>query len=128
MTNHQLPENLEFRDGIQGLGVFVKKTIKKGSVLFKMQGTVVAHPTRTSVQVGANKHIEDLIGSHVNHSCSPSAKVNPETQSFVSIKDLKEGDEITFDYNESEDILSSPFQCECCGKRILGRLVENELA
>ena len=32
------------------------------------------------------------------------------------------GDEITFDYSQSENVIASPFICACCNKLIEGKL------
>ena len=103
--------------------VFASRDIEKGVVLCDLtHGWFVKEPTRTSIQNSEHIHIEHEIGSCINHSCRPSSKVN----SFfvVASRDIKEGEEITFDYNKNEDIIASPFECNCCGKMILGRKYE----
>jgi SET domain len=109
------------RVGIQGFGVFATKNFKKGQILFKMSGKVYPVPSRTSVQIGKNRHIEDIIAGHMNHLCHPSAKVYKRTQSFVAARNIKAGEEITFNYNKNEDHLAEPFICVCCQRYILGR-------
>lgn len=121
MLYHQFPPHFVVKDGIHGAGVFVVADFKKGSVLFKMKGDIVQYPTRTSVQLGKNKHIEDRIAGHVNHSCTPNAKIDRKTQSFVCLRDIEKGEEIMFDYNSNEELLASPFTCECCGRLIAGK-------
>ena len=121
MEYRQFPPHFVIKDGIHGVGVFVVEGFKKGDVLFKMQGSIVKTPSRTSVQIGSGKHIEDKIAGHVNHSCQPNAKIDHQTQSFVCLRDIKQGEEITFNYNENEDSLAEPFTCECCGKQIAGK-------
>lgn len=112
---------LIFKNGIEGCGVFVTENIKKGQVIFKMKGEIIKHPTRTSVQIGKNEHIEDEIAGRVNHNCHPNAKVNRKTQSFVSLRNIKKGEEITFNYNDNEDLMATPFICHCCNKLIAGK-------
>lgn len=121
MRYQRISPNLVIKKGIQGTGVFVTKNIKKGKVLFKMKGEILHSPTQTSVQIGKNKHIEDAIGGHVNHSCAPNAKVNRRNKTFISLRDIAKGEEIIFDYNKNEDHLAVPFACKCCGKMIRGR-------
>jgi len=123
MKNLLIPPYFVIKDGIHGLGVFMTQDIKKGDVLFYMSGEILATPTRTSVQVGKNKHIEDFIAGHINHSCSPNAVINQEKMAFVATNDISEGEEISFDYSENEDKLACPFECECCGKLIQGKKV-----
>ena len=101
-------------------GVHARKPLSKGWVLWDLtNGKVVREPTRTSIQVSEGFHVEDEIGSRINHSCQPSCKINAFF--VIALRDIKEGEEITFDYNKNEDIIASPFKCNCCGKMILGR-------
>jgi len=121
MKDQHFPANFEVKVGIHGVGVFVKSDVKKGKILFKMKGKMLDHPTRTSVQVGKDQHIEDALAGHINHNCTPNAKVNRKTHYFISLRDIKKGEEITFDYNVNEDALASPFKCECCGNTVMGK-------
>jgi hypothetical protein len=74
-NNYFAPE-FALKQGIEGQGVFAMADFKKGEVLFKMKGEISAQPTRTSVQIGEDKHIEDPIASHINHSCKANARVS----------------------------------------------------
>lgn len=109
------------KNGIQGSGVFTTVDFKKGEALFELTGEILDHPTRTSIQIGKTKHVEDSIGIHVNHNCLANAKLNRKTATFISLRDIKNGEEITFNYNENEDVLANPFICQCCGKKIVGK-------
>lgn len=108
------------KEGIHGRGVFATKPIQKNTIIFKMRGPVIDSPTQTSVQVGQDQHVEDAIAGLINHSCHPSARIDRQAQSFVSIRDIEPGDEITFDYTLNEDSMAVPFICECCGRQIRG--------
>lgn len=121
MKYRRFPPFFIVKNGIHGLGVFLTQDVKKGALLFIMKGDMLDHPTRTSVQVGKHRHIEDVLASYINHSCKPTAKVARRQHAFVSLRDLEKGDEITFDYNKNEDKMASPFVCECCGRKIKGR-------
>lgn len=114
----------EIKHGIEGIGVFAKCDFRKGAHLFTMRGEILNHPTRTSVQVGKHEHIEDEIAGAVNHACSPSARVDRATRSFISVRDIKKGEEITFDYRENEDTLANPFICSCCQEKITGKKLQ----
>lgn len=106
-------------------GVYTRKDIPEGSIVADLiDGKLIQEPTRTSIQVGRGFHIEDEIGSCINHSCQPSCKI----RSFlvIALRDIGEGEEVTFDYNESEEEVISPFECKCCGKMILGRKHEQK--
>ncbi len=120
------PPHFVLKKGIHGMGVFTTIDIKKGDILFQLTGEILDHPTRTSVEIGKDKHIEDEIGGHINHSCEPNTRVAKKIQSFVSLRNIRQGEEITFDYNENETELAVPFVCECCGKKVLGRTSRNK--
>jgi hypothetical protein len=75
-------------------------------------------PTRTSIRVGPGVHAEDLVGSCINHSCTPSCAVMGEY--LVALFDLPAGAEVTFDYTENEEALAAPFICLECGVLVTG--------
>ena len=104
-----------FKDLIYNGNVF----IPENSIVLKLSGEILPYPTRTSIQISETEHIEDSLGQYINHSCKPSCKV--ENGCIVSIKNINPGSSITFNYNETEVSMSSPFTCNCCGKRISGK-------
>ena len=126
------------------LGLFATENVKEGTVILWLStdSTYLPHPTRTSIQVG-NLHLEHYEGGCTNHNCNPNAKVlgvmwgldmnthyipfeafakssklNPV---LVASKDILDGEEITFDYETTEEELAEPFQCSCHGKWIRGK-------
>ena len=86
-------------------GAFTRTNFNKGQILLDLSMCLlIRDPSRTSIQVHD--------GFHVEHE---------EGLSVVALRDLKEDEEVTFNYNENEDVLANPFECKCCGKMILGR-------
>lgn|SRR3990167_3346869 len=112
---------LVVKNGIQGKGVFATRKINKNTIIFKMHGEVIANPTQTSVQIGEQLHIEDALAGLVNHSCTPTAYVDRQMHALVSLRDIEENEEITFNYSVNEDHLAIPFTCSCCGNDICGK-------
>lgn len=106
-------------DGFKDLRYY-GETVLSGTVIYELTGSVLESPTRTSIQIGPNEHIEDDLGQYVNHSCDPSVKV--VKNKLICLKDINDGDSITFDYNVSETEMSNPFVCHCCDKLISGKL------
>ena len=111
----------EIKKGIRGL--FAKRTIKKNDLIFLLNGKEFSKPTRTSIQV-SNKHIEHHKGGFMNHHCNPNAEVllmAGKKIAFVIAKEtINKGEEITFDYETTEEVMVAPFKCECHGKLIEG--------
>lgn len=106
-------------DGFKGLK-YIGNTLPSNTFVYKLKGKIVNKPTRTSIKIGINKHIEDVWGQYINHSCNPSVIVKNDT--LISVKEIRNGDFITFDYNESEENMSNPFYCNCCNKLITGQI------
>tara|TARA_R100000656_G_scaffold108999_1_gene81060 strand:+ start:467 stop:856 length:390 start_codon:yes stop_codon:yes gene_type:complete len=105
-------------------GLFATENIKKDTVIFVLEGTRVPEPTRTSIQIEKDHHIEHPKGAYMNHHCYPTTEiiVNPLGVTLViAKKDINNADEITFDYETTEDALAEPFRCKCCGKLVNGK-------
>jgi len=97
------------------------------TVVLVLSGPVLQEPTRTSIQIGNEGHVEDVKGAMVNHSCDPTCKVIKLHGSWVliTVKPVDVGDQITFNYNDSETSMSSPFVCHCCNRKIVGNRVSS---
>ncbi len=94
------------------------KKFNPGDIVLELTGTILKWPTRTSIQISENEHIESYLGRFVNHNCNPNCKV--ENKCLIAIKEIKENDSITFNYNISECELANSFKCNCCKKLIVG--------
>jgi len=105
-------------DGMKGL--FANSIFRKGDLVTEIKGEQISQPTRTSLQVGINQHIDvkELI-MYINHKCD--ANITLKNNTFVAIRTIEKGDEITFNYNESEEELSDPFECRDCGQMMKGK-------
>jgi hypothetical protein len=103
--------------GIVGqTGIFSNQDFKSGDIVLSLSGEVLPMPTRTSIKVAEEKHIEDSVGNFINHNCKPSCKINGIK--VIALRDIKSGEEITFDYSKNEDKLANPFICSCCNRLI----------
>ena len=101
-------------------GVYSRISCAANTKLYSLEsGKLTKMPTRTSIQVGEGLHVEDEVGGCINHSCSPSCLI--QDLFVIALRDIKVGEEITFDYNKNEKRLASPFKCNCCGKMIRGK-------
>lgn len=106
----------------------------EGERILSIEGEIVPEPSQRSIQVDEGKHVEipeaemkDLERvfdaypwRFLNHSCAPSARV--EGRKLLAVRALAPWEEITFDYNTTEDSMATPFKCRCghCGGRMIG--------
>ncbi|KAK6535637.1 hypothetical protein TWF694_002092 [Orbilia ellipsospora] len=75
----------------------------------------------SSVQVSETEHIElnsDLL--YCNHSCDPNVAFDTDEGVVRAIRDIKEGEPITFNYLSTEWDMAQSFKCECGSGKCLG--------
>ena len=100
-------------------GIYAGSFCNEGSVVYTLTDTIkLLNPTRTSIRIQENMHVEDEIGRYINHSCYPTCKI--DGLNVVAVKDIQQDQEITFNYTENEDFMASPFKCKCCDRIIKG--------
>ena len=133
--------NVEIKEIKKGAkGLFANQSVEKGKIILVLQGEKFSKPSRTSIQI-EDKHIEDPEGGYMNHHCDPSAeiKINSnfvgfnltaqcETNQVILVtakRDIKKGDEITFDYETTEEELMYSFKCDCHGRWIKGNKLKH---
>lgn len=81
----------------------------------------VAQPSRLSVQIGPDTHIEELgIFNYLNHSCAPSTIIDTERLSLIAAREIAAGEELTFFYPSTEWDMAQPFACLCGATECLG--------
>ena len=94
------------------------------SPIYTFKPIYIESPTRTSIQF-EDKHFEDDTGKCINHNCDPNAKVikldKTDDLVLIPIRNIAINEEITIDYNVTEEKLSHPFKCKCHGKLIKGK-------
>lgn len=79
------------------------KDYPKGSEIATLEGLTPGEKRYTTVQISKTHHIElnsDLV--FMNHSCDPSAHMNVDSSNVTALKDIKQGDELTFFYPSTE--------------------------
>lgn len=118
-----------------GVGVFANKVFKKGENLFEFKGNIFSYAQLPFpyekvkdhyVQIDKNSYMgpSGWIDDFVNHSCNPNAglKIENRKATLVSIKNIKTGQEITWDYSTTMDEDDWEIDCTCgsknCRKRI----------
>ena len=115
-------------------GVIATAPFAAGDVLFRVEGMTTDHPSRYSVQIDDQRHIEvepdtplDEMPARypwrfVNHSCDPSAVL--VGSEFRALRAIAVGEAVTYNYNTTEFDMAVPFRCHCgaeaCVERISG--------
>ena len=92
---------------INGKGLFTTKAVKQDEVIFTLQGEILHHPTRESIHIGNGEHIDDEFGRFINHLFKPNTRI--EGANVVAIRDIQANEELTFNYNDNEINMASPF-------------------
>jgi len=91
---------------------------KKNQVILKLSGKILDKPTRTSIEIGKDKHIEDELGQYMNHSFQPTCKI--ENDCVIALHDIEKGTELNFNYNENETNMACPFVDKTTDKIVSG--------
>ena len=104
--------------------------IPAGTTLFRISGRETMAPTRFSLQIGRDLHIDqgnahnsDDVVQHfywryMNHDCEPTTEIR--SLEVVAVRDIAAGESVTFDYNTTEASLAEPFSCHCGSVRCVG--------
>ena len=132
INGHTEPNsNIEMKFYKDYKGLFARKDIIAGSVIFHLKGRVSRRANKYSVQLSRNKHIDfpyvrkpnddlDYAWQYVNHSCGPNGYVNTAEYCFCALRNISKGEEITFNYLTTDYELAAPFQCGCGSAKCFG--------
>lgn len=114
------------KSGKRGKGVFAGKNYKKGETILIPKGKIYTRKQFLkesrwirdhSVQIGKNLFMGPAndIEDYVNHSCDPVAghRINGKKSKFIAIKNVKKGQEITFDYSTTMYKTNEAMKCKC---------------
>lgn len=98
--------------------------------LYCIEGEVTAIPTRYSVQIGPDTHIDlspdydlyEILDRYywrfMNHHCEPNTRIRD--RDVIALRDIDVWEEITFNYNTTEYAMAEPFRCRCGSPRCHG--------
>jgi hypothetical protein len=103
-------------------GLFASADIDLGDVLLTYDGPLLDHPTRLSIQIDDDKHIEgtDDSNAFLNHSCDPNAYVDWKNRCLKAKRKIASGEEITCNYLTTDYEIHSVFRCTCGSPRCKG--------
>ena len=106
------------------------QAVPAGELLFGLEGELTATPTRYTVQLGADRHVdmprdcplEQVLDRYywrfMNHACEPTAVIRD--RSVLSLRPIPAWSEITFHYATTEYDMAEPFTCRCGSARCDG--------
>lgn len=126
MIRSVISNKVEIRSSsIDGRGMFAKETIFPNEIVFVKGGHILSKNDIYSSSVvnsylqisdeyylGAISAVEEeMIKLFINHSCDPNCGLHGEI-SFVAIKEIAQGEELTIDYAFVDNEIYS-FECHC---------------
>lgn len=127
---------VKVKRGLAGLGLFAGEDIKKGETIIEYIGNILNKEEadkRVTAQylfeVTRNKTIDGTprwnTARYANHSCVPNAEsdIKKGRVFVIAIKNIKEGEEIVYDYGEEfcEEHIA-PYGCNCIAKKHLYKM------
>jgi SET domain-containing protein len=105
-------------------GLFVLRPVRKDEILITYDGPVIDHPTRYSIQIDENRHIDGTpeSNSYLNRSCSPNTYVDWRGVCLRALRDIETGEELTCNYLTTDWVLHEKFVCTCGSPNCYGEL------
>jgi hypothetical protein len=122
--------SIEVRDQEGHRSLRARVSFSRGDTILEVRGDVVAIPSRYSIQVDTNEHVEpgrvpegldgydDYLWPFLNHGFDPNSMM--EGKRLLAIVDIEAGAEVTFNYNANEWDMATPFECMVTGRSVTG--------
>jgi uncharacterized protein len=109
-----------------GHGLFAARAIRRGEFVIEYTGKKIptkmadALPTRYLFEIDSHWTIDGSphsnIARYINHSCDPNCETDIVDDRIIisAVRDIEEGEELTFDYGEEYfDEFIKPKGCKC---------------
>ncbi len=121
ISSHPSLRSIEFKHGERGLVAALD--LGAGEIITAIHGREVTRPSRYTLQISEDLHIEPFEMSHTeplstqnlwalfNHHCMPNSYL--QGRNMVALRDILAGEELCFNYNSTEFELEIPFECSC---------------
>jgi hypothetical protein len=98
-----------------GARLITDQPFQRGEAIYRIEGhRVVEHATYQTIQIGRDRHIEELgVIAYLNHSCQPNTIVDVTRMEVSAACDIPAQSELTFFYPSTEWEMDRPFICLC---------------
>lgn len=106
---------LRHNEGEYSAQLLATRPIQAGELIYRIADyQVVSQPTYQTIQVGSDKHINDLgMLAYLNHSCMPSVIVDTRHLVCFAARDIALDEELNYFYPSTEWDMDRPFVCLC---------------
>jgi hypothetical protein len=124
ISNHGIAEIRQRISNGQN-SLFALRSFKKGEQISPLSAGITSDtPTYLTMQLDIGKHITMVpeFLQYINHSCDPNTFFDTTEMQVIALKNIKEGEELTFFYPSSEWEMQQPFQCYCGSSHCLGQI------
>jgi uncharacterized protein len=108
-------------EGDLGKGLFARKPIKKGSLIYIFQGPIInflqakqkGEKECYPLQIDHDRYIDiEPPGCFSNHSCEPNAGIRNQIE-LTALRNIEEDEEIRYDYSTTMDEDHFTMPCRC---------------
>lgn len=112
----------------KGKGLRAKKKILEREYILSFERNFVNYSNNKTLRIDENLHQistdQEAIENFVNHSCNANAYIDFDSLTLRAIRDIKTGEEITYNYFTTDWDKEDVFDCLCgankCYKKISG--------
>lgn len=113
----------------QGEGIISLVDIPTSEIAFTFTGIILPFRQLYTLEITEYLHVYDqYFMGKVLHSCDPNLRCDMNKLTFYAIKNIKSGDFLTMDYEQTESVLYRTFTCHCgsknCRKYIKGYAIK----
>ncbi len=107
---------------IQGAGVFAVKNVPRGTPVCSFGGPIVSGADIRDddyvLQIGDDAYIQgdpqaDFLENYINHSCEPNLGFRNGGLVLYALRDIAQGEELTWDYSTSMHEPGVEIACQC---------------
>ena len=100
---------------IHEAGLFVQSKVAAGERIGAVALGPVIEQDRHSLLIGSHHRVVEPPWRYMNHACTPTAtlRIGEHDAVLFAARDLEPNTELTIDYLQLPEKLSSPFRCRC---------------